>query len=355
MSIWLLKKSLALLSRACHGERGQVLVVVVLFLSVLGGMAAIAIDLGSYSADRRDLQNAADATALAASQDLPNASTVNTTATSWQTKNKAGNATMAVTVTQQNLPNTPNPTVKITLTRSHSFTFARLVGITSSDVSASATAIRTSPGGSDGLVPWSVQQAYLTTITPGTSVVMKYDSNNATNGNFGAIRIDGSGSSIYRDTIEFGSNTGLCAAGITGCPYSSTVEAQTGNMAGPTETAVNYLMDNTPAACDTWAEVTLVANGRTTLNPACNPFIAGGNPQSLRIIIIPVVASLCNGSCTMTITDFALFFVEGYADGGCTGSDCNIQGRFINSNTNYNAQIGIFNPNSLAQFVRLTQ
>ena len=43
---------------------------------------------------------------------------------------------MAVVVTQQNLPNTPNPTVKITLTHAHSFTFARIIGITSTNVSA---------------------------------------------------------------------------------------------------------------------------------------------------------------------------------------------------------------------------
>ena len=336
-------------------ERGQVFIFVALLLGVVGGMSAIAIDLGSYSAERRDLQNAADAIALAAAQDLPNAQAVNSTAGSWQTKNKAGNAAMTVTVTQQSLPNTPNPTVKVTLTRSHNFSFARLIGITSSDVSASATAIRTSPGGSAGLVPWSVQRTLLDTITPGVSVVMKYDSNNVTSGNFGALRLDGSGASIYRDSIESGSDGGLCASGVPDCAYSSSVDLETGNMVGPTRTATDYRLENTDPACDTWDEAVVVSGTHQFIRPECNPFLAGGNPDSLRIIVIPVIASLCNGSCTVTITEFALFFLEGYGAAGCNGNHCDIRGRFISSNTNYNAEVGVFDASTLVHFVRLTQ
>ena len=57
-------------------ERGQVLALAAILIAVVGGMAALSIDLGSYSAERRDLQNAADAISLAASQDLPSADAV---------------------------------------------------------------------------------------------------------------------------------------------------------------------------------------------------------------------------------------------------------------------------------------
>lgn len=337
-------------------EGGQALVLVAVLLSVIGGMSALAVDLGSYSTERRDLQNAADAIALAASQDLPSVDAATTAANSWKTKNKVASSTMTVTVTQQSLPSVPNPIVKITLTHSHHFTFAALFGMSSKNVSATATAIKTSPGGSGtGLIPLSVTQATISGVTPGQSVVLKYDSNHPVNGNFGAIRIDGNGANVYRDSYKYGSSTGLCATGVTGCSYPSTVNTETGNMVGPTQTATDYRINNTDLACDTWAEAVIVSGGKEMLNPTCNPFVKGGNPNSLRIIVIPIINSLCNGSCDVTINSFALFFLEGYGAGGCTGNDCEIKGRWINSNTNYGANVGVFNPDTLAHFVKLTQ
>ena len=63
----MLRSTLRTILRRFHrDEHGQVLWLVAGLLAVFGGMAAIAIDLGSYSSERRDLQNAADAIALAA-------------------------------------------------------------------------------------------------------------------------------------------------------------------------------------------------------------------------------------------------------------------------------------------------
>ena len=70
----MLRNPFATILRRLHSQqRGQVLVLVAGLLAVFGGMTAIAVDLGGYSADRRDLQNKADAIALAASLELPNA------------------------------------------------------------------------------------------------------------------------------------------------------------------------------------------------------------------------------------------------------------------------------------------
>lgn len=336
-------------------ERGQALVLITVLLAVIGGFAALAVDLGSYSLERRDLQNAADAMALAASQELPNGDSAHGAANQWATKNDISPSDIAVVVTQQNMPTIPNPMVKVTVTRAHDFTFARLIGISSTDVSATATAIRSSPGGSDGLVPWSVQRSLLNTIVPGQTTVMKYDSNNVNSGNFGAVQIDGSGSTLYRDGVKYGSENGLCAAGVTGCPYPSVISLETGNMVGPTRTATNYRLDNTAASCDTWDETVVEVGHTQFIRPECNPFITGGNPNSLRLIVIPVISNLCNGSCNVTITEFALFFLEGYGSGGCNGNSCDIKGRFINSNTNYGADVGVFNANTLAHFVKLVQ
>ena len=353
------RTAFSFLRQAHKRERGQVLVLVVVLMSILCGMSAIAIDLGSYSADRRDLQNAADAIALAAAQDLPSQDAATAAANSWAVKNDVAVSEMALTFTPQG-GGEANPKVQVTLTQPHNFTFARAIGITSTNVSASATAIRTShgnvQGGGGGLMPWSILESIKNSAAPGNSVVLKYDSNNVTNGNFGALRVDGNGANIYRDSIEYGTDNGLCAAGVTGCTDPSVVQTQTGNMVGSTRTGTNYRIDNNDPACNTWAQTVNVVGGKHQLKPECNPFVAGGNPASLRIIIVPVISSLCNGACNVTVTEFALFFLEGYGAGGCTGNNCEIKGKFINSNTNLGATSGTFDSDpSTSHFVRLIQ
>ena len=53
-------------------EAGQVLILFVLALGVLLGMVAMTIDVGLAYVERRNLQNAVDAAALAAAQDIIN-------------------------------------------------------------------------------------------------------------------------------------------------------------------------------------------------------------------------------------------------------------------------------------------
>src|SRR3990172_5763048 len=52
-------------------ETGQTLVLLVLCVTALVGMAALVVDLGYFLLERRQLQTAADAAALAAAQELP--------------------------------------------------------------------------------------------------------------------------------------------------------------------------------------------------------------------------------------------------------------------------------------------
>jgi Flp pilus assembly protein TadG len=343
-----------LIRRLDRGQRGQAFFFVVVTMAVLGGMAAIAVDLGSYSADRRDLQNAADAIALAAAQDLPDGSDATAAANQWAAKNGIDLSEMSATIIPQNLPSEPNPRVQVDLARDHDFTFARLIGITSAEVSASASAVRTSPGGGGGLMPWSVLASAKSEADAGDPVVLKYDSQNVENGNFDSLRLDGNGANVYENTVKFGSANTFCAVSAPDCDAPHQVPSGPGNIIGPTEDGADYRIDNTENACDTWEEVVNEnVDGTHSLTTGCNPFGQGGNPNSLRIVVVPVIDSLCNGSCTVTITEFALFFLEGYGDGGCTGNDCEIKGRFINSNTNYGALMGTFDPDTFAHFVRL--
>ncbi len=346
------------LLRCLHtGQRGQTLIIGVMFMSVIAGGAAIAVDTGSYMSHRRSLQNAADAIALSASQGLPDTGDALILANEWAELNGIDPEEINVTFTQQILPGEANPKVTVELTVGHSLTFMSVLGLDSAEIDVSAAAVRTSPGGSNGLTPWSVLEEAKDLADPGDTVVLKYDADDVQNGNFGALRIDGNGASTYRDTIKFGSDNGLCASGVPDCDDPSTVQTEPGNMTGPTSQATDYRIDNTSLACDTWEE-TVIENvdGSHSIRPECNPFTAGGNEDSLRLIIVPVIDSLCsNGGCYVTVVEFALFFLEGYGEGGCSGNDCEIEGRFIQSNTNYGALMGVYDPDTFSHFVRLVE
>jgi len=62
--------------RSLRGQVGQVVVLVALLLPVLLGLSAMVVDVGNVFAERRSLQKAADAAALAAAQDAAHAATL---------------------------------------------------------------------------------------------------------------------------------------------------------------------------------------------------------------------------------------------------------------------------------------
>ncbi len=285
-------------------ESGQVLIVVALILPMLLGMAALAVDLGNYASERRSLQNSADSIALASSRDLPSSDAAVASGQAWATKNGVPLSAVTITVTQASTGN-PNPTVTVDVKKGHNFVFGRVIGLSSKNVGAHAVAIKTSPGGLAGVSPWSVLQSAEQAATPGAEVTLKYDATNPTNGNFGIMQLD--------------------------------------------------LMSNTDPHCDTFTEVfSGPVNGQYNLNPLCNPWLDGSYP-SLRVIIIPVISSLCNGSCSVTVVSFALFWLDGYPSGQCTGNTCEIQGRFVNANIDAHALAGTYDPNSSIHFVKRTQ
>jgi hypothetical protein len=345
-------------------ERGQIAVLVGVMLTALIGFSALAIDVGSLTSDKRDLQNAADAMALAGAIDLPNASDAVNSARAWATKNGIEPEQIeSISVLQQSLPSRPNPEISVTLKRQHDFMLAPVVGINSTDVDVRASAIKTSPGGSDGIVPWSVLQSEIDGAAPGDLVTLKYDSREAENGDFGALAIDGTGASTYRDTIEHGSDSVICsvAAVALGCvdtaPECDGAECLTepGNMTGPTRAGVDYRVGNTDSSCDEFDEVfTPKDDGSYSIVQQCNPFISASLP-SLRVVIVPIIDELCDGRCYVTIEGFALFFLEGYGDGGCTGNDCEVKGRFVKADITTGAIRGVYDPDSLIHFIQLTE
>ena len=367
-------------------ERGQVVMFAALLAPLLLGMTGMAIDIGGYAGHKRHLQNAADSIALAAAQDLCKVTCTDTSAATtagnqWAVKNNISATDATLTFSGGSTA----PTVRATIQTNHSFAFMKILGVNSKGVGASAAAVKVSFGGSSGIVPWSVTQATIDATGSGIPMVMKYDATGANVGNFGAIRIDGPGANTYGSSAAYGSQDFACAVTAPNCTTgacpgtypltcaenSPTCDGpdctpETGNVIGPTRDAVDFRMNNTSAACDTFAEAfTSLSGGKYHLNGDCNPWTDGAgkctsnNPGDLcsrRVIIIPVVDAFGNGaSDNPTIQRFALVYLEGYDAGTCQGNNCEIKGRFVQADVNTRALSGAYDPKALVQFAKLTE
>jgi hypothetical protein len=151
------------------------------------------------------------------------------------------------------------------------------------------------------------------------------------------------------------------------CPGSACVETapecdgamckpKTGNMTGGTRDGVDYRMDNTVAACDTFEETFRLSGGIYRLNPWCNPFTTDGEPGSLRVILIPIIDEFGNGSSDdVEIRGFGLMYLEGYEDGKCSGNSCEVKGRFIKNAITIPGLTGSYDPNASVHVWKLTE
>jgi hypothetical protein len=117
-------------------ESGQVLVLLLAFLVVLLGIAAAAIDVGSWYRADRALQSTVDAAALAAAQALPDdPGGATALAAEYGDKNGGGLDTVTVTTAVAG-----NDTVVVTGKRSAPGFFSKVLGIDSVEVHARASA-----------------------------------------------------------------------------------------------------------------------------------------------------------------------------------------------------------------------
>lgn len=119
-----------------RSQSGQAAVLTVVAVTALIGMAALVLDVGSWFRAQRDTQAAADASALAAAQALPNsAGEASMLAADYLAKNGGGNSDVTFTSAF-----TANDTVKVHVSRPAPGFFAKIFGVDSVDVGATATA-----------------------------------------------------------------------------------------------------------------------------------------------------------------------------------------------------------------------
>jgi len=328
----------------------------VLGLAALLGAVALTLDIGMAYHERRGLQNAVDAAALAGAIELPSsASLAETKARAWAAKNgitdKDG---LTVTISNTYIP---NDTITVSVSRHVPYYFSALLGIKGGNVPATGRARVGSPAGMNRFVPLAVQQTTFAGLSPGAAATLKYDSHDATKGNSLALAFPGSsGANDFRHDIYNGSTQTLCVSGqeYPGC--SSTTSTEPGGMTGPTKQGIDDLVRDTSAACDTYAEVFKPDPGNTanvSINASCNPFPPNNVTTSKRIIIIPVIDQLCSGRCDVRIVRFALFFVDGIHCNGGQGT-CDVTGYYAKTAFDSgNMTLGKFDGDSGFKFARL--
>jgi len=220
--------------RRLADERGAVLVLSVLMLSGLVGMTSLTVDIGHFFVERRQIQNAVDAAALAAAAYLPTDDPARLAAAvdeaiSYGAQNGVVIAPGDITISTTWAA---NDTVEVTAARAVAFAFARVLGVDGGTASADALAQIGSLAGATGVLPLGVE--YPTDgLVFGETYCLKLGSGGscagAQHGNFGALDIDHTGSdsaNVYRSKLTTGS--------LTTVRVNDHIDVVHGNMAGPT-------------------------------------------------------------------------------------------------------------------------
>lgn len=263
-------------------RKGAVAVVAAAALVGMTSMAALAVDAGMLFLSRYQLANAADAAALAGAQDLPGRpGQALTTAVNFVSANsRSGQSPDSV----QPVLSKGNTAITVTLSRTVPLYFARVMGINSSVVTATATAeVKTYSGGNNGIVPFGIVKQ---NFVFGQTYLLKLGGGDGYHGNFQALALGRSGASTYTDNIKYGYKGSF--------KIGDWIITETGNMSGPTASGVSYRMGLDPAA----TFETVQAN-------------------SGRIITVPVLDSLLvSGRNDVLVVGFAAFFLEGSGGGG---------------------------------------
>ncbi|MEL7648076.1 MAG: pilus assembly protein TadG-related protein [Sedimentibacter sp.] len=148
------------LKRFITGESGQVLVLAALLMTVLIGVAALAVDVGLVAATKSKLQNDADAAALAGAMKISSGkSAAEETAVRYAKENddkledskmlSEANFNMGTVYVKAD---TVKKTIEVVCTRKLSYSFAKILGF--ADTTVSARAVAQKMGFDGGVLPF---------------------------------------------------------------------------------------------------------------------------------------------------------------------------------------------------------
>ncbi len=296
-------------------ERGIALVLYTLAMVPMLGMLALVADVGIVFAHKAQMQGALDAGVLAAASLLPTTADSEIAAARSIAVDLAGLNGYSLDPTEVVISATsiPGDTVEIVHHMDDDLIFAKLLGIQTATVSASARAQVGTLGGATGVLPLAIEMP--ATMFPfGEVVCLKLAADGPCSGggggNFLAVDIDNLGSSsasVYEEKIRLGSSSIVNIGDV--------LPINTGAMAGPTRQGLGCVGNNgrLTGNTETFADVVSSSGGAFTVK----------NWDSPRLALVPFVTST---SSTVTVQKLGIFFIDGCTEGG---SSAGIQGRFI--------------------------
>jgi hypothetical protein len=317
-------------------QPGQALIMVSIMFMVLIGFVALATDTGMIWMNRRSLQNAADAAALAGVQQLPEDSGTATSVAcdyagvknavpSMYGKSGACSSTADVAIYQTYAP---NDTIKVTTYKKINPVFGIALGFGSIEIGASATAVVGSiasvcpfpifqtPGMLPGGTPSSVQFYSLTALHLSGADNQKgnfltVDVGNGANAVLDAMVNNKCGQPIGPTvTTEPGGKIGKVVDG-----FEWRVGCASGSGALPNQTPSCPPAGSTCPSPDITSYLQVSATGQYELNPAIT------RENCTRLVVLPIFPdpfSGYKGKTTVTIQGFAIYYIAGI----CSSAKC---------------------------------
>lgn len=280
-------------------ERGSIVILVALGMTVLLGSCAMVVDVGLIYVQKARLQNAVDAAALAGVQELPgDKDRATLIAKDYALQNGVDNITTLIEANNFKIMVSGKKTVPTY--------FAKIWGINSEQISANSVAMMVPPGSLAGAVPLSVQEqdfqyGVVYNLKTGSGNQIKGQIGGQYYGWFGPLDLTGGGASDYEASLT-NSYQGRLSIG-------QIINTENGNMSGPTQRAVeNRLAQDTRVPRNTFDH---------------------HDRNAPEIIYVPIVEFLNADQNTVyqvQVTGFAAFFLEGVSG---NGTDSIITGRFI--------------------------
>lgn len=310
-----------------YGEKGAATIMVAVLMVALLGCAAIAVDVGAMYAEKAQIQNGADATALAIAGDCAkglDCATAMTASTNRLADANANDSSTGVfSVTQPN-PNTvrveTNAREAGSGNNSFSLFFARVMGLEATQITAAAE-VSWGPPKAGSTLPWTVSECvFRQSLTP--SQLAELDTSGSFTGDPTPTHI----------LLQYNKK----APAYPGC------DIQNGYQPG----GFGWLEPN--ANCS--ADITI---GGTILGQPGNSFPKVGGSEKIcedvlaailnEPVLIPLFSSALNGGGDKTaykLIGFAAFKVTGYKFGGslevdddlapdCSGDCRGLQGYFV--------------------------
>jgi len=281
-----------MLRRLMTKENGNVTVLVSVLLFAFMGIMAIVIDVGVVFAEKAKLSKAIDAAILAGGQELPeNIDKAIATMEEYLIENGVTLDQVEISIDEDGFG------AEIVATKPVDHYFAKVIGFDSTNINEQARII-VGPSGSatGGLRPFGVEKY---DFVYGDPVVLKEGAGDGYHGNYGAVALGGSGSSVLLDNALYGYD-GIIEVG-------DIIYTEPGNMMGAVNTIAAYI---------------------NSFDESFDSYTRGSD----RVWTVPLVDTMVvSGREGVVVVGFAQFFVE---DVKKIAGEAQMFGRFIRYVTN---------------------